>query len=216
MVAYGRLTSSGAQQRAETRSPYPHEQAQLDQAALTTAPATEPAPGTAETGSAETTPTPEPEAAAASPTVSIWSLGLLVALCAGGCFALSHSLSASRRAPRRPGSQRRDRPATPLSLKTPRPKAAAPLAPKAAPKAAPKRMQPYRPMPGGPGFASAPTAQASPSAVNAPAVDAPAAAPAAVTVVSEESANPLDWPQDSLINRLDVRQRRSVSSWLSS
>jgi hypothetical protein len=200
ILAYGRLTSSGVQQRAEPRSPYPHEQAQLDQAALTATPE-------AERTTAETTPVNDAEAPApAGPTVSPWSLGLLVALCAGGCFTLSHSLSAPRRAPRPSGAQRRGRPATaPPSKMSPSKTAGPSMVKVRAPKAAPKRMQPYRPMPGGPGFAPAAAAQ------NPAAVDA-----AAVTVVPEESANALDWPKDSLINSLDVRQRRSVSSWLSS
>jgi hypothetical protein len=109
ILAYGRLTSSGTQQRAEPRTPYPHEQAQLDQAALTATPE-------AERTAPETTPATDAEAPApASPTVSPWSLGLLVALCAGGCFTLSHSLST----PRRPASQRRGRPATAPPLKMP-------------------------------------------------------------------------------------------------
>jgi hypothetical protein len=123
-----------------------------------------------------------------SASVPVWSLGLLVALCAGGCLALSQQLKPGRAAPRH----------KPAPLKMSGPRAISPESAKAVQKAAPKRMQPYRP---GAGFA--PAAQQETPTVP-------------VAVVPEERANPLDWPKDSLINTMDVRQRRDVSSWLSS
>lgn len=204
IVAYGRLTASGEQQRSEPRAPYPHEQAQQGQGA-SSAPAAVAPPKT--DGSSETEPiTAEPlDATPSNQTVPIWSLGLLVALCAGGCFTLSQQLSAARRpAPRQ---RRRQQP----SVATAAPKnSGSRSAPVAAPtqkaKVAPKRMQPYRPVSGASEYtpASPPAAQQ----------ENPSAIP--VTVVAEGSANRLDWPQDSLINTMDVRQRRSASSWLSS
>ena len=205
IVVYGRLTSSGAQHRSESRAPYPHEQAQFGQGASPAPAAVAPIATDGSSRAGPATAEPQPAATLAPKTVPIWSLGLMVALCAGGCFTLSQQLSAARR----PAQRQRRRQPSPVAAAVPkksRSRSTPATAPNSRPKAAPKRMQPYRPISDAPGYApSPPTAapQQSPSAVP-------------VTVMPEGSANRLDWPQDSLINTMDVRQRRSVSSWLSS
>lgn len=202
LVAYGRLTDTGSQQRAESRAPYPHEQAQLGQDA-SQAP---PAPISSATvedpdiASAPETPAVAPSEPASVP---IWSVGLLVALCAGGCLTLSQQLKPSRTAPRQP---RRRQAVAPL--KTAGPRKTASGSPQGTPKAAPKRMPPYRPGPGAADFASGFAAAAAVPRNKSPTVP--------VAVVPEGTTNSLDWPKDSLIHTMDVRQRRDVSSWLSS
>jgi hypothetical protein len=35
-----------------------------------------------------------------------------------------------------------------------------------------------------------------------------------VTVVPAEQSHPLDWDENSLVNAMDLRKRRPLSSWL--
>ncbi len=207
IVAYGRLTASGEQQRSQPRAPYPHEQAQLEEGAVAGSGEVLPTETNNVSPTEPITAESEPDATPSHQTVPGWSLSLLVVLCAGGCFTLSKQLSATRRpAPRK----RRGRPAA-AALGTSQGGATAPSAPpNRRQKAAPKRMQPYQPAAGASGFTPAPPRAVIQETSTASASTVP------VSVVSEGSANSLDWPKDSLVNTMDVRQRHSVSSWLSS
>lgn len=155
-------------------------------------------------------------------TVTLWGLLSLVGLCAFGCFVLTQQIKASSR-PKR---------------KKPRPvaKAAAPARPPH-----PKRLTPYLPERDGVvvSGARAVDAAAIPQAATPaafrpvkPASPVPSAAPqtwpqplpaklvasqaqARTPAVVPESADlPLDWAEGSVAHALDVRQRRSLSSFM--
>lgn len=136
------------------------------------------------------------------PLVPAWSLGLLVALCALGCFGITHgnrwtgpARTPKSRQPKKPASKQRRRSAP-----------------------HPAKLKPYSPqrdgvlIPGQPpvvGDASrAPTAV--PSNPPAPSTSEESK----VEVMPEQANHPLDWPEDSLADTLDLRQRRSLSSFL--
>ncbi|MGD1905985.1 MAG: hypothetical protein ACFB0C_08330 [Leptolyngbyaceae cyanobacterium] len=199
LVAYGRLTSSGAQSPPKPREPYPHEQVQLDQLP-SQATQTAPSENSEDAEPELAAPTePEPEAPSDPFIFPGWSLGLLVALCAGGCLALSQQLQApARKRPQQKPAQPKVRPRVVASGTA---SGTGPGTPSgAASQTAPKRMQPYRPAPGATGFAPASRTERA----------------ATVTVVPEAQTHALDWPKDSLVNAMDMRQKHSVSSWLSS
>lgn len=154
-------------------------------------------------------------------TVTLWGLLSLVGLCGFGCFVLTQQIKASSR-PKR---------------KKPRPvaKAAAPTPPPH-----PKRLTPYLPERDGivvprargitaatipqaatPAFRPIKPASSVPSAVAqtwpqpVPARLAAAPAQARTPAVVPESADlSLDWPEGSVAHALDVRQRRSLSSFM--
>ncbi len=155
-------------------------------------------------------------------TVTLWGLLSLVGLCAFGCFVLTQQIKASSR-PKR---------------KQPRPvaKAAAPARPPH-----PKRLTPYLPERDGMVVsgarardAAAMPQTATPAAFRPvkPASPVPAAVaqtwpqpmPARLVasqaqvrtpaVVPESADLPLDWSEGSVAHALDVRQRRSLSSFM--
>lgn len=142
------------------------------------------------------------------------SLAAMVTTCAIGCFLLNRQLQAPPR-PRRKSSKRLLK-TTPLMPSQARPRKVAhaaakqPIAKPIAQPSTPKQLvtydpsQPLMPPPMPPSkAASAPSRPAQPQA-----------APANSTVVPADTQHSLDWPQDSLVNTADVRQRRSLSSFL--
>lgn len=168
-----------------------------------------------------------------STTVPAWSLGLLVSLCAVGCFLMARQATAEPRprkvqaegAGSKKPSKKGRRPNT-LSGHPGKPIASRKLAGTAS---GPKRLQPYSPerdqavVPMRP--ADVQLAESSPTPVRPKvivmppenAVSAPEAekvVPPKVTVLSEGEAHSLDWPDGSLAHSLDIRQRRSLSSFL--
>ncbi len=210
LLAYGQLLHTNTTQSAPSSEP------------MVTAAAPSPSPNpVAETS--DPTPTapsgrdraPSADKMAAAPTaaslatkrngVPLWTWAALVGTCALGCGVLSHRLKAPpRRKQVRKKSPRWPRATFPKEAFVAR----RPAHPKSLPPA-PRRLDPYDPEQ--PLVANAPTSAAapSPSALSSPAVETPE-----VTVLAQDQYHRLDWPEDSLVNRADVRQRRSLSSFL--
>ncbi|MBD0266849.1 MAG: hypothetical protein ICV77_01010 [Cyanobacteria bacterium Co-bin8] len=168
-----------------------------------------------------------------------WSLGAVVGLCALGCFLMQRRFTA----PARPRKKRANEPTQtlPRGLKTAtvkRPSKLSRARVQAAKKPAePKRLAPFSPgrdqivvpnrspLPpsleltanrsAGPKLAPI-SAQVMGQSSPAPALAQEQSAPASpeVTVVSPQESVALDWPEGSLAHSLDIRQRRSLSSFM--
>lgn len=134
----------------------------------------------------------------AGPSIPVWSLAALALTCAAGCLVINHYLNAppaplvkNLRQPRHPQANR----PTLRSL---------------------KRLKPYTP----PEASSLPTPGAAQPFLNPPEPSSAAESPipgaksVTTTVVPPTEANPLDWPEGSLAHQLDLRQQKSLSSWL--
>ncbi|MEL6762396.1 MAG: hypothetical protein AAFO87_01825 [Cyanobacteria bacterium J06607_6] len=207
LLAYGQLLRThvdGTEGHTAGVEAYPHEQ--LDAAASPNA-----TPDNAPAEDLDPAAASETEAIAASKyELSFWTLVALVGTCAIGCWLLSVVLKSPRRVRRKPSPrpsqkplkqlllgarQRGQRPAhtaQPGGAKVPRLDAYNPAQP---------LMAPPQPRPG----TSAPQEPVLP----------PQSPPASdVTVVSEQFQHRLDWPETSLVNTEDVRQRRSLSSFM--
>lgn len=132
------------------------------------------------------------------PSIPIWSLAALVLTCAVGCRVINHYLNAP---PSPPVKNRRQ----PQPIKPSRPTFRSL-----------KRLKPY----------VAPTATSLQTTgkiqrlpepatnVNSPNPSSADAKPVVTTVVPPTESNPLDWPDGSLAHQLDLRQQKSLSSWL--
>ncbi len=164
---------------------------------------------------------PTEESAAQFSLVTLWGLLSLVGLCAFGCFVITQQIKASAR------------PAKPKKVR-PRPLVKAPTA------QSPQRLSPYSPQrdgmiapgvrvletPAMPRPATSPSAsptrpQARPMPRPQPAVQALPAAPVSAAgephipaVVVDTADLPLDWAEGSVAHALDMRQRRSLSSFM--
>ena len=117
------------------------------------------------------------------------SLVVMVALCATGCFVISRQLNA----PPKPRKRR------------PKSRAVQPPVQRA-PKPGPQRLQPYAP--------ATVAAPHPPSPPNVAAPSTPATAVAPTQVVTPTETTSVDWPQGSLVNAVDMRQQRSLSSFM--
>jgi hypothetical protein len=219
LLAYDQLlhTTRDSQPAAPPSPPeevYPHERLQGNSEAAPTAPSAESAAPTSGEGATSPQQGEAPLAdQSATPTggISGKALAALVGTCALGSWLLTQQF----KNPPRP--RRQARPAKSVARKRRQPLPRAHVSPRPLPPApaavAPKRLAPYDPTqplvpprrvhPKGPSPASPPPPRRSP---------APPAAE--VTVVADEFEHPLDWPTDSLVNAADVRQRRSLSSYL--
>ncbi len=205
LLAFGQLTHNAPDQpsAAAPTTPYPHERVN----------------GSSEESAA---PVTSPEAQVTAPAaieetdvqsingLSIWTMVALVASCASGCWLLSILL----KMPRRPKKRRPQRSRVAKSDKryrltaSQRPPVAAPLsASKDTPVATVPKLETYNP--DQPLVASSQPAKSPPSPPPTP--ETPASE---VTVVSAETQHQLDWPRDSLVNTADVRQQRSLSSFM--
>lgn len=215
LLAYGQLlqTDPGGitvEPTAESE-PYPHERLNRDGedeiAAESTVPLHE--SFTAEAGEE----LPERDAGTTTATVatgfSIWTLVALVGSCALGCWVLSIQLKASpkprkrKRVPtRRPAAQRLVTPSNvpPTGLR------------KTHSPATPPKLAPYDPQQ--PLVKSTKSRQPSRESPTHPVASPPEPVATNATLVSEDFQHQLDWPADSLVNTADVRQRRSLSSYL--
>ncbi|MEM0978961.1 MAG: hypothetical protein AAGH78_01670 [Cyanobacteria bacterium P01_H01_bin.58] len=137
------------------------------------------------------------------------SLLALVATCAFGCLVIARQLQAAPRSPQKGRSHRKADRAKQVERPTPR----STPEPKSTPKGLPK-MAPYDP--------TQPFAKTPPPSTVAPVSSTQAqpntspqqATASSTTVVPEAVQHSLDWPQDSLINARDVRQQRSLSSFM--
>lgn len=145
--------------------------------------------------------------------INLWTLLALVGTCALGCWLLSVQL----KSPPKPRKIRKKKPvsaqgAPPQRSAPNRPTRQLPVAAKPKSPAAPQKLAPYDP--NQPLIKAAATHQTSPSP-QTPSQPQVASEPSSdVSVVSEEFQHRLDWPEDSLVNTADVRQRRSLSSFL--
>lgn len=134
--------------------------------------------------------------------ISPWSLGAFVIICALGCSLLSRQLQA----PLRPRTKSLKRP-TKARHRPPRPSQ-----PPRRTAATPTRLAPYDPS--HPLMASSSQTPVSSPRQAPPQTPDAAANIANVTVVPDDTQHPLDWPDDSLVNTVDMRHRRSLSSFL--
>lgn len=204
VAAYDRLmyTVEDTPQVTAADTPvYPHERRNPSAADGAPPSTASEAPASSSSPSPDATDSSSRQAATISPG---W-LGALVATCALGCYAVSQQLQAPPRTPhRRP--KRRPK-AAHAGSKSPKPpsspsKAVRPAA------ASPKRLDPYDP--------SQPLV-VTPQGKRPAQATAKAAQPGQatdVTVVPDDTLHPLDWPEDSLVNSVDVRRQRSLSSFL--
>ncbi|MGB3203149.1 MAG: hypothetical protein WBA99_19745, partial [Nodosilinea sp.] len=171
-----------------------------------------------------------------SGSMTLWALFSLVGLCGFGCFALTQQIRASAR----PAKRKKPRPRPAIKAATPvrsaQPKRLAPYSPQRdgvvvpgvrpiedqssglSPHPLPVQPQANR---GESGSAAALRPQRRPKAMpqaNRPAQPhLPAAAPTPSrqpAVVPSEADLSLDWPEGSVAHALDVRQRRSLSSFM--
>ena len=136
---------------------------------------------------------------ASGPSIPVWSLATLTLICAAGCWVIDHFLNAPPSAPvkklRQPKPIQSNRP-TLQTLKRLKPYLASP-APSLQTKGKMRRRLPSQPTP--------PHSTAPPP---------PDADPVVPSVVSPTESNSLDWPDGSLAHQLDLRQQKSLSSWL--
>jgi hypothetical protein len=209
-LAFGQLTHNAPDQPTATEPapPYPHERLNNGSAAPAPTPATSPE----STATAPTTTATE----SAPQTVnglSVWTLAALVASCAGGCWLLSVVIKMPRK-PKKRRPQRSQKAKAgkryrlsssqrpPVSASLPAQRDAQATSGTTVPKL--ETYDPDQPL-----VASSKPTKPEP-------VPSPAAVPEAseVTVVSEETQHQLDWPSDSLVNTADMRQRRSLSSFM--
>lgn len=218
LLAYGQLLHTTTDTHevevsASDLKAYPHQR--LDEE--TDSPETETPSSETELSDPEAPPPSQPNEAADAALASLtdegfseWTLAALVSTCALGCWLISAHLKSSkrgrskvkkgRRSTQRPGSKKiliSPRSQQPVQANQPR-------------KAdSPEKLAPYDPTQ--PLMKS--TAGA-PSAASASPPESPPLPPTDVTVMSDTHQHRLDWPEDSLINTADVRQRRSLSSFL--
>lgn len=168
-----------------------------------------------------------------SDQVPIWSLGTLVLACAVGCWVIGRRATAPPRTPK-PLITAVKRMPPPPSSPVPTPPAETPSL---------RRLKPYKPDSATsllskatiPSPSDRVGVQAAQRTVNQPSVPLPAplrppgsppppqlqpnegglpSAPPNVNVVPPHQSHPLDWPDGSLAHQLDVRQHRSLSSFL--
>lgn len=157
------------------------------------------APPTSSVNSPSAVPTVEapPAIVAEQPTVPYRSLGAIVLGCGVGSILISQLMNRS------PQPQR---------LRSASPSAKRP------PATTQPAIPPQQPAP-------APTAYQMPPALTTPRstrsnAAEPSAAPtvststSTVTVVPAEASHALDWDENSLVNAMDIRKRRSLSSWM--
>lgn len=159
-------------------------------------------------------------------TVPFWSLGLLVGGCALGCWWLHRWAIVPPKPPQStrnplPPRDRLARSARPAPDASPRLKRIKPyssvrdrqvVSPPVAPQSQSPR--PSRPAPRDGGL---PGPSGMPKPPVAPTFSAklkPVSPETDVTVMPEDEPLPLDWPEGSLAHTLDIRQRRSLSSFL--
>lgn len=157
-------------------------------------------------------------------TVTLWGIVSLLGLCAFGCFVLTQQIKASARPQRkplrhRPTAKAKPQPPQPRRLTPyspqrdgvvipgarivetlPEAQPAGPSAPRSAPPAPPQR----RPAPQSQRLQQPPQSKPLPQ-------PSQALTPA---VIAAEADLPLDWSEGSVAHALDVRQRRSLSSFM--
>ncbi|MEM6435294.1 MAG: hypothetical protein AAF773_15805 [Cyanobacteria bacterium P01_D01_bin.115] len=204
LLAYGQLLRThvdGAEGHTAGIEAYPHEQ--LDAAASPNA-------------TPDNAPAEELDSAAASETeaiatneLSFWTLVALVGTCAIGCWLLSVVLKSPRRVRRQTSPRPKKTRKQPLLGARQRGQGAAPTAQPGGAKV--PRLDAYNPAQP---LMAPPQPRPGTSAPQEPVLPPQSPPTSDVTVVSEQFQHRLDWPDTSLVNTEDVRQRRSLSSFL--
>ncbi len=224
IVAYGQLLHTQTATTADAPTPVTASttapEAEGDRDIANTLPTNRPLNQLSGNDFSGTTPTPftESPTPTVTPAPTVLSPGALlslVAVCALGCFVISRQLQRPPRPRRRVRpSEHHPTPRSPQSRnpqpqkpQSQNPQSRTPQPPVASlPKMAP--YDPSQPLMSTPTPRSGSPAQPQPPERSV----APAAPP--VTVVGDAVQHRLDWPQDSLINTEDIRQRRSLSSFM--
>ncbi|MGB3308518.1 MAG: hypothetical protein WA939_22410 [Nodosilinea sp.] len=184
--------------------------------------------------SADAVPTDDAASRSGSGTsgpVALWALFSLVGLCGFGCFVLTQQIGASARPTKR--KKPRPRPVVKAPVPRPQPQRLAPYSPQRdgvvmpghrlveapAPKVSTPGSLPPR-LSAAPRPAAAARLQANtramprpdrPAQPNFPAASRPSHHP---VVVPDQADLALDWPEGSVAHALDMRQRRSLSSFM--
>ncbi len=170
-----------------------------------------------------------------SATVTLWGLFSLVGLCSFGCFVLTQQIKSSNRPKRKrahPGAKvlSAPRPSQPKRLTPYSPQRDSLVVPGArVVEALPQSIAPGRPMGPPPrpttavphpvratsaGTRARPQAAPYPPGHPSARLAVPPPQPQAPVVVSDDTDLALDWPEGSVAHALDVRQRRSLSSFM--
>lgn len=199
-LAFGQLThnASDGQPAPSTVETYPHER--FNGMAETPSPAPEATPERDDSPLSET----ESLATQTVQGLSVWTLAALVGSCAGGCWLLSMLV----KMPRRPPKRRSPRANSGKKYRL--------AAPKPTSVAASSSLSPTAKAPGVPKLATYDPQQplVAPASTPPQSAEPRKAAEAEVALVADDVQHRLDWPSDSLVNTADVRQRRSLSSYL--
>lgn len=173
---------------------------------------------------------------AQSGSMTLWALLSLVGLCSFGCLALTQQIRASTRPAKRKKPRPRLATKTSITVRSAQPKRLTPYSPQrdgvvvpgvrpiadSAPRRSPQPL-PMRPQPSRDESRSVAAlqpqrgAKARPQANRPVQPQGPATAPVPSrhpAVVPREADLSLDWPEGSVAHALDVRQRRSLSSFM--
>ncbi|MDB9528903.1 hypothetical protein PN498_23120 [Oscillatoria sp. CS-180] len=165
----------------------------------------------------------EPENATATPPpaetgFSGWTLVALVGTCAVGCWLVSAQVKSSASRSRYKAKKSAQKPAKKRVLISPNQPSATPSrrSQTTASSSSPKPLPPYDPTQPlmVPQQEREVPPQKTPSSTVSSRANNNTTPPTPVAVVSEDAHHRLDWPEDSLVNTADVRQRRSLSSFL--
>ena len=206
LLAYGQLLRThvdGAEGNPAGGEAYPHEQ--RDAAASPNA-----TPDKAQAEELDPAAASETEAIAASENeLSSWTLVALVGTCAIGCWLLSVVLKSPRRVRRQTSPKPKKTRKQPLLGSRQRGQGPAHAAQSRGAKV--PRLDAYNPAQP---LMAPPQPRPGTSAPQEPVLPPQSPQPLDVTVVSEQFQHRLDWPDTSLVNTEDVRQRRSLSSFL--
>lgn len=141
---------------------------------------------------------------------NLLTLAALVGICALGSWVLSIRLKAPPKA-RRKKTKRQQALASPY-LATSQNTRPSPVPSQPQRPIAPRKLAPYDPSQ--PLVKDGSQPPPVPKRAAQPQGQSPENTPSDVAVVAEDFQHRLDWPEDSLINTADVRQRRSLSSFL--
>lgn len=239
-VAYSRLLFAGAPPAPLEIEPAPTETSQPlqrqprpDDIVSTNPPSARPDSRSAAPATEPTSPEPLP-AEIGSEGVSSWALAALVGICAAGCFWLQRqAIAATQPAKARPLNPvlpkgaanhpprrlRRDR-------RRPQPQPTGPkrlqpfseqdqvVVPQRFPGPSPAGPSPTGPSPTGPTTTGSAASPSRPPSQPAQAAAAGSAVPTRAVVVPPSETMSLDYPEGSIAHSLDIRQRRSLSSFL--
>jgi hypothetical protein len=175
--------------------------------------------GQAPTPEASSSPSASTSVVATSPNawLQIGSLGAIALSCAAGTLFISHRLNR----PQKPKKLQK-LPAPHLSQRSQLAKRSTPTQPTlpVRPHTLPPRLKPSSPLAASLSAATgaSPGSRATQSIAREPiareSMREPIAKEPIVTVVPAEQSHPLDWDENSLVNAMDLRKRRPLSSWL--